>query len=209
MRCVIISGSPDTDVNFIKEQVLPDDYIICADKGCEYALLSGIVPNLVVSDFDSCSQKIFPNCETITLNPHKDDTDTMHAIDIALEKGYREIVLLGATGGRLDHTIANLSALQYISLKGAKGYVLSKTEHIEYLPKGCYEFDGLNGKTFSLFPFGCSEVCVSYSGAEYPLDHYRLSSAVPMGVSNIFLSDNATIKIYDGNAILIINLQKC
>lgn len=60
MRCVIISGSPDTDVNFIKEQVLPDDYIICADKGCEYALLSGIVPNLVVSDFDSCSQKNFP-----------------------------------------------------------------------------------------------------------------------------------------------------
>lgn len=209
MRCIIISGSPNVDINFIKKTVKSDDYIICADKGCIYASRSDITPNLVVSDFDSCEKKIFHDCETIVLNPHKDDTDTMHSIDIAIERGYDEIVILGAIGGRFDHTFANVSALQYISLKGAKGYLLSPDEHIEYLSVGDYKFSGYNGKTFSLFPFGCSDVCVSYTGVEYPLDKYSLTSSVPMGVSNIFISDISTINIYDGNAILIINLKEC
>ncbi len=206
MRCVIIAGSPDADINFIKATVKLDDYVICADKGSEFALAAGIAPNLVISDFDSCKRKIFPFCETITLNPHKDDTDTMHSIDIAISRGYKEIVILCATGGRLDHTLANLCALQYIAHNGAKGCLLSPREHIEYLSSGTYSFCGFKGKTFSLFPFGCKSVCVSYSGAEYPLDRYNLKSDVPMGVSNFFTTDKAEINIYDGNAILIINL---
>ncbi len=209
MRCVIISGSPDADINFIKQSVKPDDYVICADKGSEYAFLAGVTPSLVVSDFDSCNKKFFPDCETIALNPHKDDTDTMHSVDIALERGCNEIVILGGIGGRFDHTFANVSALQYISSKNAFGKLVSPSEQIEYLSLGSYSYNGFCGKTFSLFPFGCPEVCVSYSGAEYPLDRYRLKSSIPMGVSNVFTSDRAQINIYDGNAILIINLKDC
>ena len=208
MRCVIIAGSPECNTDFITSTVNNDDFVICADKGYLYARNAGIYPDVVVGDFDSFDGKISVDCEIVPLNPHKDDTDTMHSIDIALSRGYKDFLILCGIGGRFDHTFSNVSALQYISEKGGKGLLLSDKEMIEYLPVGEYLFSGYNNKTFSLFPFGCDNVCVSYEGAEYPLDNYCLRSSVSMGVSNEFLSDEAKIKIHKGNAILIINLSK-
>ncbi|MGN0491354.1 thiamine diphosphokinase [Ruminococcus sp.] len=208
MRCVIISGSPETNPNFLKQAVKPDDYVICADRGYEFAKLAGIEPDLIVGDFDSYKEKISENCEIVKLNPHKDDTDTIHAIDLAFKQGFTEFLLLGALGGRIDHTFANISALYYIADRGGKGILLSENERVEFLERGEYCFDGYCGKTFSLFPFGCESVCVSYQGAEYPLDRYRIKSSVPLGISNVFISEKSEIKIYDGNAILIINLKE-
>ena len=209
MRCVIIAGSPDTNSDFLSEVIKPDDYVICADRGCDFAKQAGITPNLVVGDFDSEPDVLFPNCETVRLIPEKDDTDTMHSVDLALEKGFDEIAILGALGGRFDHSFANVAVLSYIHEHGSKGVLLSENEKIEFLPVGHYEYKNFKGKTFSLFPFGCPSVCVSYSGTKYPLEKYYVSSSVTLGVSNVFTSDMTTIDIYDGNAILIINLTDC
>lgn len=208
MRCVIISGSPETNPNFIKQAVKCDDYVICADRGYEFACLADVEPDLIVGDFDSYRENISAECEIVKLNSHKDDTDTIHAIDVAFEKGFTDFLLLGALGGRIDHTIANISALFYIENKGGRGVLLSEKERVEFLTEGEYLFDGYSGKTFSLFPFGCNSVCVSYTGAEYPLDKYRIKSSFPLGISNVFISEKSKIKIYDGNAILIINLKE-
>lgn len=208
MHCVIIAGSPETDSNFIKSIVKDDDYIICADRGYVFAKNAGITPDVVVGDFDSYSDSIPSNCEIVALNPIKDDTDTVHSIDIALERGYRDITVIGAIGGRTDHTFANISALEYLHSKGARGVLLSEKERIEFLSKSEYSYSGYKGKTFSLFPFGCDKVCVSYSGVKYPLDKYFIKSHIPLGISNVFLYDDCKINIYDGNAILIINLSE-
>ena len=208
MRCVIISGSPETNPDFIKQAVKPDDYVICADRGYEFAKLAGIEPDLIVGDFDSYKEKILVPCEIVKLNPHKDDTDTIHSIDLAFEKGFTDFLLLGALGGRTDHTFANITALLYIADKGGRGVLLSEKERIELLKKGEYFYKEYLGTTFSLFPFGCDSVCVSYKGVEYPLERYTLKSSVPLGISNVFMSEKSEIKIYDGNAILIINLKE-
>ena len=208
MRCVIISGSPETNPDFIKQAVKPDDYVICADRGYEFASLAGVEPNLIVGDFDSYKEKIPASCEIVMLNPHKDDTDTIHSIDLAFEKGFTDFLLLGALGGRTDHTFANITSLLYIADKGGRGVLLSEKERIELLNKGEYFYEKYCGKTFSLFPFGCESVCVSYRGVEYPLERYNLKSSVPLGISNVFTSEKSEIKIYDGNAILIINLKE-
>lgn len=209
MRCVIISGSPDTNSDFLSEVIKPDDYVICADRGCDFAKQAGITPNLVVGDFDSEPNVLFPNTKTVRLIPEKDDTDTMHSVGLALEKNFDTIVILGALGGRFDHSFANVAVLSYIHGHGSRGVLLSENEKIEFLSVGHYEYKNMKGKTFSLFPFGCPSVCVSYSDTKYPLDKYYISSSVTLGVSNIFTSDMATIDIYDGNAILIINLKEC
>ena len=207
MRCVIIAGSPECDIDFLKQQILTDDFVICADRGYQYALSAGITPSLIIGDFDSYSQNIPPEYETISLSVHKDDTDTMHSICTALERGFTDILILGGIGGRLDHTFANISALKYIGENGGRGVLLSPKERIEYLSTGKYNFNNYKGKTFSLFPFGCSKVCMSYTGAEYPLEKGFLESSVPMGISNVFTSDFSSVEIYDGNAIIIINLK--
>lgn len=208
MRCVIIAGSPETKHEFIKQTVQDSDFVICADGGYAFAKLAGIKPDMIVGDFDSLKENITSDCEVMSLNPHKDDTDTFHSIDLAFERGFSEFLLLGALGGRTDHSFANICALEYISELGGRGVLLSEKERIEFLSAGEYCFDGFCGKTFSLFPFGCDSVCVSYNGAEYPLDRYRVKSSVPLGISNVFVSDKSKIKIYDGNAILIINLKQ-
>ena len=207
MHCVIIAGSPETNSEFIKSTVRENDFVICADKGYHYAKNAGITPDVVVGDFDSFCSEITDDCEVITLNPIKDDTDTFHSIDIAIERGYTEFTIIGALGGRIDHSFANISALEYISEKGAKGILLSEKERVEFLPKGEYRYS-YKGKTFSLFPFGCSEVCVTYEGVFYPLDKFRIKSGLSLGISNVFTSDESKINIYDGNAILIINLSE-
>lgn len=208
MRCVIIAGSPETNSDFIRKLVKSDDYVICADKGYLFAKNAGITPDLIVGDFDSYNDEISENCEIITLNPHKDDTDTVHSIDVAFEKGYRDFIIAGALGGRIDHSFANISALEYIHSKGGKGVLLSEKERVEFLPKGNYIYREYKGKTFSVFPFGCGKVCISERGTEYPLDRYYIKSSVPLGVSNIFTFEESRIDIYDGNAILIINLSE-
>lgn len=205
MRCVIIAGSPKADIAYIKSVVSDKDYVICADRGCNYALQANISPDLIIGDFDSYTEKIPFDCEIIKLKVHKDDTDTQHCVDVAFERGFKDIVILCGTGGRLDHTIANISVLQYIAEKGGKGLLLSAEERIEILDTGNYNYNGYSGKTFSVFPFSCNEICVSYNGTEYALQRGLLTSSVAMGISNVFTSDKASVVIHSGYALMIIN----
>lgn len=205
MRCVIIAGSPDADVEFIAKQVKSCNYLICADKGYTYAKNAGVIPDMIVGDFDSYNGELPDDCEIIKLDSHKDDTDLLHCVDVALARGYKKFTILAATGGRFDHTFANVSVLMYLNKKGAEGEIISEKEIIRFLSNGEYSFNGYKGKTFSLFPFGCERVNATYRGAEYPLDGDYLIAENPMGVSNVFVLDEANVKINYGNAIIVIN----
>lgn len=205
-RCVIICGAPDADVDFIKQSVNPfDDFVICADSGYSYAKEAGIRPNLIVGDFDSFLGDLPEDIPRESLKTHKDDTDSMHCAAVALERGYKDFVLLAATGGRLDHTLANISVLQYLVENGAKAYILSDMEEVYYLPDGLYTFENVEGKTFSVLPFGCPSVIVTYNcNVEYPAKKLRIQSSVAVGVSNIFHDNNAEVAVESGAAVLIL-----
>ena len=206
--CVIIAGSPDTDVNFIRQTVQSDDFVICADGGYSFAKAAGIVPQLIIGDFDSYADILPSECELIRLIPEKDDTDTLHCVNVALERGFRNFLLLGATGGRLDHSMANLCVLEYLYEHGAMGILLSPCERIELLCDSTQHYHGFRGKTFSVFPFGCNSVTLSYTGAKYPLVRDTLTHSLSMGISNIFISNDASITVHNGLALVIINMSK-
>ena len=145
------------------------------------------------------------NAEVISLQREKLYTDTVHCIDNALQKGYDELVVLAATGGRLDHTVANLCALEYTQNKGGRAVLLSEREEIRLLGEGRHNFSGCGGLTFSLFPFGCETAVISVSGAHYPLDRYAYESRNPVGVSNIFEGEISEIEVHSGRLLMIIN----
>ena len=207
-RCVIIAGAPCADAAFIRAVVLPDDYIICADRGYQTAVEAEITPDLLIGDFDSYGGGLPSGVEIIRLNPEKDNTDTLHCVKTALERGMTEFVLLAATGGRLDHTLANLSVTEYLADRGAHCIILSKNEKIELLTAGIHTYSGCKGLTFSVFPYGCKSIVLSYTGAYYPLNHGVLTHSTAMGVSNVFTDDTAEITVHEGKALLIINLNK-
>lgn len=204
MRCVIIAGGSCADLGFIKTFIKPDDYVICADSGYNYAKQINIVPNLIVGDFDSYDG-VLPETEIITLNTHKDDTDTAHCAKVAVERGFKEIIILGALGGRNDHSFANFCLLQYLNENNVEAKLADKNETVQFKPEGIYEYNNLKDKTFSVFPFACNEAVVSYYGeCEYPVQNLTLKSSETMGISNVFRSNSVKIEVNQGKVLIFI-----
>lgn len=203
MRCVIISGSPDTNVEEIKSLCTSDDFIVCADSGYSFAKKAGLTPNLIIGDFDSLKEELPQNTEVVKLNTHKDDTDTEHCVMECIRRGYKDFLLLGSIGGRTDHTFANIATLAFLSEYNYNGIARNNDEEIRILKEGSYEMNNKKGLIFSVFPYGCESVNVTYKGAEYMLNNKTLTYNVSRGISNVFVDDEAEITINRGRAILL------
>lgn len=203
MRCVIISGSPDTNIDEIRSLCTEDDFIVCADSGYTFAREAGLTPNLIIGDFDSLKEQLPEGIEVEKLNNHKDDTDTEHCVMECIRRGYKNFLLLGSIGGRTDHTLANIAILSFLSEYNYSGVARNNGEEIRILNQGTYPMNNLKGVTFSVFPYGCESVNVTYKGAEYPLKGKTLTYNVSRGISNSFTDDNGEITINSGRAVLL------
>lgn len=202
-RCVIISASPKIDIDFLKQSISPNDFVICADGGYNYAQKAKVQPNLIVGDFDSSPKPANCGCEVISFPQKKDDTDTLCCVKLALEKGFNEIAIFGATGGRTDHSYANLCVLNFILKNGARGSLLDKKNSVYMISGGELAINNKRNCTFSIFPFGCESCTATLVGFEYPLENGTLTADFPIGVSNVVVEDNATVKISDGTALIM------
>lgn len=110
----------------LREAPDDSDYVIAADAGFEYCTENCIIPDLVLGDFDSLG-KAPKHPNVLQLPVEKDDTDTMFALKLGLEKGYRRFYIYGGLGGkRPDHTIANMQALLFLLSHGARGWLFGE-----------------------------------------------------------------------------------
>ena len=201
-RCVIISGGDFCPVANLRA----DDFIIACDKGYEYARLLGLVPNLIIGDFDSYSGELPRGIPTQTLPCEKDDTDTMHAVKYAVDKGFDEIMLSCALGGRLDHLLANIQSCLYAVQRGVGAAMADKSTDIRFLQKGSLTLPAVKNSSLSLLSASekCTGVCIS--GVKYPLDRAVLLQSYPLGVSNEWTADEARVSVESG--ILMIVMSK-
>ncbi len=202
-RCIIISSSPETDICFLKQNVKGNDFIICADGGYKYAYAAGLVPNIIIGDFDSAEPPEGCHPEIMTLPVKKDDTDTFRCVKEALVRGFDDIVIFGGTGGRLDHTYANMSVLYYIISHGARGTLIDPKNEIVMLSGEEMNIEGRNGGLFSIFPFGCESCVVTLTGFEYTLREGTLNIGSPVGISNVITADRAVVKVLSGTSVVI------
>ncbi len=201
-QCVIISGGEFSPI----EEVSPDDYIIACDRGYAYAERCGIVPDLVVSDFDSYAGQIDEGIPVIRFRSEKDDTDTMIAVRYAVEHGFESCRLLCALGGRLDHTIGNLQALVFAQEHGVRAMIDAPDTKVYTLRAGALSLPRRENWALSVFAAGDRCTGVSIRGAKYPLQDAELTNAFPIGVSNDWASDSAEVSVQSG--ILLIVLSK-
>ena len=173
------------------------DYIIAADGGYRSLRARGIEPDFVMGDFDSLGE--VPAFDHILRVPvEKDDTDTMLAIKYGLKEGYRTFHLYGGTGGRPDHTLANLQALGFLAQAEATGYLYGKSYLFTALRNGSLTLPARKEGIFSLFCLGQEAQGVSIHGAQYPLDRVPVSPFFPIGVSNHFQGNPVTIQVETG-----------
>lgn len=203
--CVIISASPELDSDFLKTQITADDYIICADGGADKLIPIGITPDLIVGDFDSSSNyKYFKDSEVVALQVRKDDTDTMHCAAEAVRRGFKNIVFFGVTGGRIDHTLANLSVLLYLQNNGVGGKIVDEFNEVSLLNQGKNIIGNLKGKTVSVMPFACFTATLSYKGMFYPMENQPVNVDFPYTISNVAVENEVEIFLHSGTALLII-----
>ncbi|MDR3085352.1 MAG: thiamine diphosphokinase [Christensenellaceae bacterium] len=204
-RCLIVCAYAETPLKgLIKER--EGDFIVCADGGYAIALREGLKPDLLIGDLDSLPPGEEPECETLRLQPEKDDTDTMACVKYALEHGFEEIVILGGIGGRLDQTFANLQTLGYCLSQGVRATLMDGRNRAFLIRDETIELKAEKGFKFSVFAWSDRAEGVSEENAKYHLDHYSMVSANPIGVSNEFLQNSARISVENG--VLLVVLSK-
>ncbi len=205
-KCMIIGASPILDGRVFQEFDPKDYFVICADGGYETALKLGLVPDLVVGDFDSAQKRPPASLRTLVLPVEKDVTDTMFAALKGLAKGLRDFVLLGCLGGpRFDHSLASIETLLYLRDHGAWGFLADERTKVFLLREEKLRITKLKGATVSVFPYGCPTCTVTYTGLQYPLTRGSLTvGGLLMGVSNSIVSDDAKIKVHSGTALVAV-----
>ena len=212
-KCVIVcAGEPCRLESLPEFSVEEGDYVICADGGLDFALAQGLPIHLVVGDFDSSactqSQAKALGLPVYEVPSEKDDTDTMLAIKTGLERGYRDFLLYGCLGGRLDHAYANLQALTFLARRGASGWLLGEGLAVTAIRNGRLDFAPEHEGVISVFCPDGEARGVTLTGLHYPLRNAVLTSAFPLGVSNRFTGEAASVSVEDGTLLIMWDIKE-
>lgn len=183
-------------------EIPPDCFVIAADGGYSRLAAAGIEPGLIVGDFDSLGY-VPASGNVLKFRSEKDKTDTELAIDEGLKRGCREFYIYGGTGGRLDHTLANIQCLARLSKLGLRGFLFGGGFAVTALTDGSIDFDKNHSGYISVFAHGGSACGVDESGFKYRLTNATLSSDAPIGVSNEFTGTNGKVSVKRGTLIVV------
>ena len=197
-KCVIFcAGEFKEPIELIEDR----DILIAADGGLVHVEALGLVPNVILGDFDSLGY--IP--EGAEVHPvEKDDTDCMLAIKKGLELGCDTFVIYGGLDGeRLDHTLANYQALRYLADREAVGYLVGRRYLVTVVKNGKISFPSDAKGILSVFCLGADARGVTLSGLKYPLEDGALTSGFPLGVSNHFTGEKAEISVNDGSLLVM------
>ncbi len=198
-RCVICGAAPFEKTENISALLRADDAVAVADGGARLAAALGLTPLLTVADFDSAAEPPLMG-ECVRLPREKDVTDTHAAMELLFARGYREFLLLGCLGGRLDHTAAALLAARLMTEKGCSITLADEQNTATVLLPGTYP---LVGEGFSVFAMSETVEKLTLSGVEYPLADFTLKNTDPLCVSNAVTAAGATLSFADGVLLLI------
>lgn len=189
---------------------LDSPWIIGVDRGVEFLYRHDIVPSYIVGDFDSLPEEIvdYYRYETKVplreYNPVKDASDTEIAIRLGITLGCSELVILGATGGRIDHLWANVQTLMIPFKAGVEAVILDSQNKIRLIGGETHlKKEEAYGKYFSVFPLGQEVHEFSITGAKYPLHEHTLTPYDSLCVSNQIAEDEAVIDFTTGIVILM------
>ena len=179
-----------------------DDLVIAADAGYLNLQKTDIKPDVIIGDFDS-AKKPEADAQVEAFPVLKDDTDTMLAIRYGFQSGYKRFEIYGGIGGeRTDHTIANIQSLAYIAEHGGSGTLVGENERFTLIKNSSVTLHSEKGKTLSVFAYGGIAEGVSIKGAVYESDDLELSPFFPLGVSNKFKEDTATVGVKKGYILI-------
>ena len=197
--CYIVGAGENYGLDFTPST---NDFVIAADAGIRYLDECGITANLVIGDFDSLNDMpVHPN--TMTLSAEKDDTDMLAAVREGIKAGYSDFHIYCGMGGRIDHTIANLQVLTYLSENGMHGFLFGKDSVITAITNQKITFDKIPSGYVSVFSHSEKSEGVYLNGLKYELNNAILTNTFPLGVSNEFIGRESSISVGSGTLLIV------
>ena len=204
-NCTVVAGAPNDCSAFLRSHINRDSYIIAADSGYTYLLQAGIMPDLIIADFDS-SDKPELDCEIITFPVEKDYTDTFNCVRYAVEHGFTSIDIYNALGNRFDHSFANVLCLSYCKRHSVFCRLIDEHNRLtlidrEYTFKKEYQH-------FSLFAFleDCCGVRISgarYSAGWYGVDSLTMPRDDQSALCNYVEDEECSVTVEQGTLLLV------
>ncbi len=188
-------------------QIKPHDFLVGVDAGTLFLLNHNFSCDLAVGDFDSVSPREFELIkkkakDIVCFNPDKDFTDTELAIREVKKRGYKNILILGAVGSRLDHTIANILLLD----EGIK--IVDEYNEIEMIKSkkviepACRQAGSQKFKYVSFVSITDFST-LSLSGFKYPLKNKKIKRGQTLCLSNEMKNKKALIEVSYGKILMI------
>ena len=179
-----------------------EDLVIAADAGLCYLETQGISADLVIGDFDSL-QEVPEHLHTIKLNPIKDDTDMLAALREGIKAGYKNFHIYCGTGGRIDHTLANIQTLAWLSENGMRGFLFDRDSIITAITNDKLCFEKISNGYLSVFAHTTKAEGVNLKGLKYELNDAVLTHTFPLGTSNEFIDRESAVSVREGTLVVV------
>lgn len=211
MKVLIVLGGKLSD-NFLKEmyETYQADHVIVADGALAAMDRTGLLFQSLVGDFDTIAPELLKKYEhRLGLYverhiPEKNETDSELAVRIAMKKKPTQIMILGATGGRMDHAIGNIHLMYQCMKQGIPCAIYDEWNKIQLIEKeAVLEKKTAYGTYVSFLPFFESAQNVTLKGFRYPLTHATLEKGTTLAISNEIEADKASVTVEKGILICI------
>ena len=201
-KCYIFAGG---EFDGFFDQIKKEDYIIGADKGYTYIEKIGLKADEIIGDFDSSNEPNFKN--KTKLKPEKDETDLYAAINIAIKKGYKKIIIYGGLGGRISHTIANIKIMEEFKKKGIDIELKNKNQKLFVIDKNFEEKKQIENTYISIFALTEKIENLNLINLKYELKNFTLKNHMHIGISNEPVGKEFKIE-FDKGMILVVYENK-
>lgn len=208
-RCVIVGGAPIIDYQNLIPYLREDDYLVFCDCGLKHLQMlqeakgSVLVPDLIVGDFDSYQNPELDGIETIVLPVVKDETDTAFAASEGLRRGFKDFLIIGAIGGRMDHSLVNISLLYKLYQAGCQAVLIDDYSEMCIVGKNPVRVEDSYPFFSLLNMFGPSRG-ITITGAKYNISGAEIKAAEQYATSNeVTPGQTACITVDEGELLLI------
>lgn len=206
---VIFANGELPDLEKARALIKPDDIIICADGGTRHALALGLTPSFIIGDMDSLPANFDHstfNGELILFPKDKSETDLELAVQHALTLNPDQTIILGALGGRMDQTLANIALLSSRQLATSNIKLTDGVEEI-FFCRDQVQVRGRSGDTVSLIPWQGTVEGVFTGNLKWHLHYETLYPDKTRGISNEMTADIASVRIKSGLLLVIHRFQ--
>lgn len=205
---VVIGNGRVPAIRGVAARLRRADLLICADGGLRVARRAGVPPHILIGDFDSAPETLLAwararGAQLVRHPRRKDKSDSELALDAAVDGGATQVEFLGVLGGRLEHTLANITLLVQAEARNVRAKIVDGRQEL-FLAQSETRVPGRRGDGVSLVPMTPRVTGITLTGFRYPLKNAAVRQGSTLTISNVIARPPATIRFKRGRLLVVV-----